>query len=148
MGHVLPSPSVLVSLLSLSPSSPSCSALIVLFPRSFQSPSAPRLPYLVRRVTGWDPCLRSRPRSHWRWQLLCGPFPSQRAPHCPPGAPHCPPGAPPPAPASPLIRAQRREVLLKVVLGPHAANGPAHSGHQPNTKDTRSEGSVRDLGCY
>lgn len=30
-----------------------------------------------------------------------------------------------------------------MVLGPHARNGPAHCGQQPNTKDTASEGTLR-----
>lgn len=30
----------------------------------------------MHSVTGWDPCSRSHP--HWHWQLLWGPFPSQR----------------------------------------------------------------------
>lgn len=111
VGQVLPSPSTLVSLLSLAPSSLSClssSSLSSLFPVSLCPRSAVPRAQSDRLVSWRGGCLCSR----WRWQLLRGPFPSPRALHCPAGAP-------PPAPASPLIRTQRREVLLKVVLGPH-----------------------------
>lgn len=116
--HHVPSPSILVSLLSLWPSSPTCTALL-------QFHFLPLPQHCRTSCTGWSAGILAWGAAlaqRWRWQLLCGPFPLQRAPHCPPGAP-------PPAPSSPLILAQRREVLLKVGGGPQAGNGPAHSGH-------------------